>query len=84
MKKTGSIIEFIKKEKVLAIAAALAVISMFFIHPNAEYAGYVNYRVLAILFCLMLVVKGFQGCCSASQSAIGSCSIFVCCMVSPV
>lgn len=60
MKKTGSIIEFIKKEKVLAIAAALAVISMFFIHPNAEYAGYVNYRVLAILFCLMLVVKGFQ------------------------
>ena len=60
MKKTGSIIEFIKKEKILAIAAALAVISMFFIHPNAEYAGYVNYRVLAILFCLMLVVKGFQ------------------------
>lgn len=60
MKKTDKILNYIKKEKVLVIAVILAVVSMFFVKPDAAYAGYVNYRVLAILFCLMLVVKGFQ------------------------
>ena len=45
-----------KKEPVLSIAVILAVISMFFVHPNAAYVSYVDFRTLAILFCLMVIV----------------------------
>lgn len=51
---------FIKKEAVLSAAAVLAVISMFFVHPDKAYAGYIDYRVISLLFCLMLVVSGLQ------------------------
>lgn len=54
------IIGFIKKEAVLSAAAVLAVISMFFVHPDKAYAGYIDYRVISLLFCLMLVVSGLQ------------------------
>ncbi len=54
------IINFIKKEAVFCAAAILAVISMFWIHPSAEYSGYVDYRVLALLWCLMVVVAGMK------------------------
>lgn len=53
-------INYLKKEKVLSIALILAVLSMFFVHPDAGYADYIDLRVLALLFCLMLLVKGFQ------------------------
>lgn len=55
-----SFISFIKKEAVLSAAAFLAVLSAFFVRPDAEYAGYIDYRVLALLFCLMLVVAAFK------------------------
>ena len=55
-----TIIRFIKKETVLSIAALLAVISMFFVRPDAGYAEYIDYRVLALLFCLMAVVAAMQ------------------------
>ena len=51
---------FIKKEAVLSAAAILAVISMFFVQPDKAYAGYIDYRVISLLFCLMLVVAGLQ------------------------
>ena len=51
---------YLKKEKVLTIALALAVVSMFFVLPDAGYAEYVDVRTLALLFGLMLLVKGFQ------------------------
>lgn len=54
------IIGFIKNEAVLSAAAVLAVISMFFVHPDKAYAGYIDYRVISLLFCLMLVVSGLQ------------------------
>lgn len=53
-------LEFLKREKVLTIAIVLAIWSMFFVHPDKEYIQYVDVRVLALLFCLMLIVKGFQ------------------------
>ncbi|MGN0169110.1 MAG: SLC13 family permease [Acetatifactor sp.] len=59
-KITTQVFIFLKKETVLCIAALLAVISSFFIPPSAEYFGYIDFRVLALLFCLMLVVAGFQ------------------------
>ena len=53
---------FVKKEKVFVIAAIAAVISAFFVPPSAEYIGYLNFRVLFILFSLMTVVAGFKSC----------------------
>ncbi len=55
-----SFISFIKKEAVLSAAVLLSIISAFFVTPDAEYAGYIDYRVIALLFCLMLVVAGFK------------------------
>ena len=49
-----------KKEPVLSIAVILAVISMFFVHPDAAYVSYIDFRTLAILFCLMVIVAGMR------------------------
>ena len=53
-------IRFFKKETVLCVAFALAIVSMFFVHPDREYISYVDFRTLAILFCLMSVMAGLQ------------------------
>ena len=50
---------FLKKEPVLSIAAVLAVVSAFAVPPSAGYLAYMDFRVLALLFCLMAVVAGF-------------------------
>ncbi|MBQ3080777.1 MAG: citrate transporter [Clostridia bacterium] len=52
---------YLKKEKVLTISLVLAVASMFLVKPDAGYKEYIDWRVLALLFGLMLIVKGFQG-----------------------
>jgi Na+/H+ antiporter NhaD/arsenite permease-like protein len=54
------IIRFFKQETVLCAAFALAIVSMFFVHPDKGYIGYVDFRTLAILFCLMSVMAGLQ------------------------
>lgn len=58
--KENKVIAFIKKEAVLCAALLLAVISSFFIKPSVNYITYLDYRVLVLLFCLMLVVAGFK------------------------
>lgn len=55
-----NVIAFIKRENVLVISAVLAVISCFFVPPDAGYAGYIDLRVLALLFALMAVMAGFR------------------------
>lgn len=55
-----NVIEFIKKEVVLVIALLLAIVSSFVITPSAEYLTYIDYRVLVLLFALMLVVAGLK------------------------
>ena len=50
----------IKKDPVLIISGLLAVISAFFIPPDAAYLSYIDFRVLALLYCLMCVMNGFQ------------------------
>ena len=57
MKKIAT---FFKKETVLCVSGILAVISCFFVPPSADYLGYVDLRVLILLFCLMLVVAGIR------------------------
>ncbi len=56
----GKIKNFIKAEMVLCIAVLLAVVSVFFVRPDAEYLGYIDFRTLAILFCLMSIMAGLQ------------------------
>ena len=52
--------EFVKKETVLTVAAALAVLSAVMIPPDREYVEYIDFRTLSILFCLMTVMAGLQ------------------------
>lgn len=52
--------DFFKKETVCCIAFLLAVVSMFFIPPSENYFSYIDFRVLALLFSLMAVVRGFS------------------------
>ena len=54
------VIRFFKRETVLCAAIALAAVSMLLVHPDKEYLGYVDFRTLAILFCLMSVMAGLQ------------------------
>lgn len=53
-------LQWCKTEIVLSIAIFLAVISAFVIHPDKEYINYIDFRTLAILFCLMAVMAGLQ------------------------
>ena len=55
-----SALAFMKKETVLTAAAALALLSMFLVPPDAQYAGYIDFDTLALLFSLMAVMKGYQ------------------------
>ena len=52
--------ELFQKETVCRIAFLLAVISIFFVSPSKNYISYIDFRVLALLFCLMAVVRGFS------------------------
>ena len=51
---------FIKKEPVLFISALCALGTMLLVPPDKEYLGYIDFRVLCLLFCLMAVVAGFK------------------------
>ncbi len=52
--------QFIQQETVLTAAAVLAVVSAFFVPPDAQYLGYIDLRTLAILFSLMAVMAGLR------------------------
>lgn len=51
--------KFIIDEIVFCVASLLAVLSMLVVPPSAAYVEYIDFRVLALLFCLMIVVAGF-------------------------
>lgn len=52
----------VKQEAVLVTALFCAVLTMFFVPPSPAYLDYIDFRVLALLFCLMVVVAGVQRC----------------------
>ena len=54
------IIHLFKQETVLCAALVLAVFSTLLVHPDAEYLSYIDFRTLAILFCLMGAMAGLQ------------------------
>lgn len=51
---------WMKSEVVLVIAWMLAVISAFFVLPDKQYLEYIDFRTLALLFCLMCVMAGLK------------------------
>ena len=53
------IINFFQKEPVLCIAAIAAAVTCFFVPPSGAYLAYIDFKVLACLFALMLTVAGF-------------------------
>ena len=54
------ILQFLKKETVLVIAWAAAVVSMFFIPPDETYVDYIDFRSLGILWSLMVIMEGLK------------------------
>lgn len=54
------IISFVRKQAVLVVAWLLAIISAFFVHPDAEYIGYIDFRSLGILWSLMVIMADFR------------------------
>ena len=56
-KKKNSFIEFLKKECVLVIAVTLAILSSFISIPKLSY---IDFKVLILLFNLMVVVTAFK------------------------
>ena len=58
-----AVIEFLKKETVLAVSGLLALLSCFLVRPDREYLNYFssNMGTIIVLFCLMAVVAGLSG-----------------------
>ncbi len=56
----AAIRSFVRREPVLLIAALAALLSCFFVPPDAAYLGYFDLRTLALLYCLMTVVAGLR------------------------
>ncbi len=48
--------KFFKKNTVMIVAFAAALATAFIIPPDAEYAGYFDYKTLACLFCVLAAV----------------------------
>ena len=56
----STIRSFIKKEPVLMIATLAALFSCLLVPPDREYLSYFDFRTLSLLYCLMVVISGFQ------------------------
>ena len=56
----SSILRFARREPVLLVAALAAAVSCCFVPPDRAYLDYVDFRTLALLYALMLVVAGLR------------------------
>lgn len=56
----NKLIKRLKKEVVFVISFVLAVASCFIIKPDKAYLGYIDFKVIGLLFCLMAVVAGLS------------------------
>ncbi len=54
------LINFVKNNRVLLVSWVFAVVSMVFNMPSCEYLSYINFDVLILLFCMMIVVEGLS------------------------
>lgn len=58
--KIKKIRTFLKNNLVLSLAGLLAIFSAVVVPPSWDYLAYINWQVLATLFCLMLVIGGLR------------------------
>ncbi len=58
MKQT--LLRLLKQETVLSVSLLLAAGSMILVPPDRTYLSYIDFRTLAILFCLMAAMAGLQ------------------------
>lgn len=56
----SKVLTFVRKEIVLVLSGIIAIISMFFVPLSKDYIKYIDFNVLILLFCLMLVVAGLS------------------------
>ena len=55
-----TVLNFCKKEPILTISALAALVSCALMPPDGAYLGYIDFRTLALLYALMLVVAGLR------------------------
>ena len=55
-----ALINFLKSETVFCVSFFLALASALIVRPDSFYLAYPDYRTVALLFCLMLIVAGFR------------------------
>lgn len=56
----SQVLDLARRDPVLVIATLLAVASCALVPPDAGYAGYVDFRTLGLLFCLMTTMAGLS------------------------
>ncbi|MBQ7605427.1 MAG: anion permease [Firmicutes bacterium] len=56
----AKVLNAIRHDIILVVAFFAAVISCFFVRPDSAYAGYIDWRTLALLYCLMVVIAGLR------------------------
>lgn len=56
------ILLFIKEDIVLSISALCAFLTILIVPFDQAYLGYVDFRVLSLLFCFMVLVAGLKSC----------------------
>ena len=56
----GRLLGFLKKEPILVISVLAAAVSCFLVPPDRAYLGYIDWRTLALLYALMVVVSGLR------------------------
>lgn len=54
------LVVFIKKEIVMLLSFVLAAASAFFVTPSKEYIDYIDFRTLALLLSLMIIMAGLN------------------------
>ena len=55
-----AVLRFLRKEPILAVSALAAIVSSILVPPDAAYLQYIDFRTLALLYALMLVVAGLR------------------------
>jgi Na+/H+ antiporter NhaD/arsenite permease-like protein len=54
------LIRFLKTETVLIISFFAALCTSFFVPVSTQYINYIDFKVLTILFCLMVIIAGLK------------------------
>ncbi len=56
----SEILQTVKKEIVLIVSGIAAAVSAMLVPPSGKYLAYIDFKVIAILFCLMAIIEGIR------------------------